>query len=137
MQKLFYTLMLCSFLLAGCENNDLMQSDKKVREEIENKDWKRVAPSPNQDYKEIWHFSEGKGILYMVDDTLSFTYSIDSKFSSSYVTITGLPYPNTITGLENVNLNLKWTVAEISDKVLYLSAATESGTIKSLEYVIQ
>ncbi len=137
MQKIFYTLTLCAFLLTGCDNKDLMQSDKKIREQLENKNWKRVAPNPTDDYKEIWSFTEGKGHIYMADDTISTFYSVDSKFSSSYVTISGIPYPNTLTGMENVNLNLKWTIAEINEKVLYLSATTESGTLKSLEFVVQ
>ena len=36
---------------------------------------------------------------------------------------------------EHINLNLKWTIAEINADVLYLSAATEAGTIRSLEFI--
>ena len=143
MQKLIYILM-CTLLLAGCENKDLLQSDKKIREQLENKTWKRIAPS-SQDYRELWTFKEGKMNITWdknSNDTIESSevitgnYSVSTKVSSSYVTISGTPLTN-LTGFEHIDLNLKWTVAEINDKVLYLSAATETGTVKSLEYIIQ
>lgn len=137
MQKLFYTLLLGAFLLTGCDNKDLMQSDKKIREQLENKNWKRIAASPNVDYHEIWTFSEGKLIIDRDTLDLNGTYIVDSKFSSSYVSLLGFPYIHNLVGLDFTNLNTKWTIAEINDKVLYLSATNESGTIKSLEFVIQ
>lgn len=136
MKILFYSLLACTLFLVSCDNKDLMQSEKKVKSQLEAHSWKRIAPS-SDNYHEAWSFQEGILTIVNDSDTISSTYFVDTKFSSSYVTMGGIPYPNKLTGVENVNLNLKWTIAEINDKVLYLSAATETGTIKSLEYIKQ
>ncbi len=146
MQKLLYILFLGSFLLSGCENNDLLQSEKKVRSEIENSNWKRLAAS-SQDYHEIWTFKDGtiniirnkKSGSVFIDSTEIFVgnYAVSTKTSSSYISFSNIPDSLNLTGFEYINLNLKWTIAEINDKVMYLSAATEAGTIRSLEYIKQ
>ena len=136
MQKLFYTLILCSFLFAGCDNKDLLQSEKKIKEQLENKNWKRIGPHPNEEY-ESWTFKEGNLMINKADTVLNGSYTVDTKFSSSYVSFTGFPSIHNLFGLDFTNLNTKWTIAEIKDKVLYLSATNESGTIKSLEFVVQ
>ena len=141
MQKLIYILM-CTLLLAGCENKDLLQSDKKIRQQLEANTWKRIAPS-SQDYHELWTFKDGKTNITWdkykngtIDTTVIYKgmYSVSTKTSSSYVSISGMPLTN-LTGFERIDLNLKWTIAEINGNVLYLSAATETGTVKSLEYI--
>ena len=145
MQKLLYILFLGSFLLSGCENNDLLQSEKKVRSEIENSNWKRLAAS-SQDYHEIWTFTDGtiniawdKNVNGKIDSSelIVGNYSVSTKTSSSYISFSNIPDSLNLTGFEHINLNLKWTIAEINDKVMYLSAATEAGTIRSLEYIKQ
>lgn len=137
MKKLFYALTLCSFLLAGCDNKDLLQSEEKVREQLENKNWKRIAATPNEDFHEIWVFKEGKLEIQKDSSDLNGTFTVSTKFSSSYVSLTGFPSEHNLAGLHFTSLNLRWTIAEINDNVLYLSAANEAGTIKSLEFVIQ
>ena len=147
MQKLIYILV-GTMLLAGCDNKDLLQSEKKIKEQLENKNWKRIGAHPDA-YYETWLFKDGtlalvkdkngNGIIDSVDKDIhvNANYSVDTKFSSSYVTLSGIPLDINLYGYEGENMNYKWTIAEINDKVLYLSAANETGTIKSLEFVKQ
>ena len=147
MNKIYYILTLCAFLLAGCDNKDLLQSEKKIQSQLESHKWSRIQAYVDTDpaHVEIWSFSSGTatiqkdrnsdGILDSSEVNIHANYVVETKVSSSYVTLTGIPYPNSLLGLENVNMNLKWTVAEINDNVLYLSASTEAGTIKSMEFI--
>lgn len=143
MKNLFYVLALSLFVLTGCDNKDLLQSEDKIREQIENKSWKRIAATPTLDYHEIWAFKEGKLTISVGDSTtakdttFNGTYTVDTKVSSSYVSFLGFPSVHQLIGLDFTNLNIRWTIAEINDNVLYLSATNESGTIKSLEFVVQ
>ncbi len=136
MKTLLYVLGFCSLLLTGCDNKDLLQSEDKIREQLENKNWKRVAPS-SQDYHEVWTFKEGKLMIDKDSTDLNGTYSVDTKFSASYVSFLGFPQLHNLVGLDYTNINMKWTIAVINNNVLYLSATNESGTIKSLEFVVQ
>ncbi len=139
MKKLLYVLSLCSFLLTGCDNKDLLQSEDKIRGQLENKNWKRIpaTPDPSKDFHEIWTFKEGKLVIAKDSTDLNGTYSVDTKFSASYVSFLGFPQLHNLVGLDYTNLNIKWTIAEINNNVLYLSASNETGTIKSLEFVVQ
>jgi hypothetical protein len=60
-----------SFMLltvVGCENNDLLLSEKKLNSKIQN-NWKVLSPSTTIDYNEIWSFRDGKVVIVSKDET--------------------------------------------------------------------
>ena len=147
MKNLIYFFIGSVLMMAGCENKDLLQSEKKIREQLEAHTWKRIQAKASEDTDESWTFKDGKLTIFwdknsndLIDTNdihIVSNYTVSTKFSSSYVSFTGIPLPphHTLVNIENVNLNLRWTIAEINEKVLYLSASTDAGTIKSLEYI--
>jgi len=125
--------------LSGCENNDLLLSEKKLNSKIQ-KDWKIVSPSPSSDKREIWSFSNGSiAIRYTDNDTInttSGTYSVDARTVKSYVNINGFDYyGSTNSGFYSKDLNRKWTIVELDNGIMYLSGIDDRGTIRSMEFV--
>lgn len=140
-------LLMCVFLtgmfLSGCENNEILLSEKKLNSEL-NGTWKIVAPRPTPDFTETWSFGEG---LTAVTSTKTSTssnvstsgsYSIDAKFSKAYINLSGYSFNGSLnSGFTAADLNRKWTLVELSEDVLYISAKDDRGAIRSLEFVKQ
>ncbi len=130
--------------LSGCENNDLLLSEKKLNSKIQ-KTWKIVSPSPSSDYSETWSFQGGSVTIINrttttsgADSTITNggSYSIDAKFSKAYVTISGFNYTGVIrSGFESKVLNRKWTIVELDNGIMYLSGTDDNGIIRSMEFV--
>ena len=128
--------MFCLFLLTGCENNDFLQSESAVNAKLQGR-WKMYGPSsvdPNQQWK------MDNGVLTIttriegVDSTIDRGfYSVLTKVSKCYVTISGLTVPE----LYPSDLNTRWNIAELSGNVLYLCATNPGGSIISREFVKQ
>lgn len=125
--------------LSGCENNDLLLSEKKLNSKIQ-KDWKIVSPSPSIDKREIWSFSNGDvSIRYVDNDTIysaTGSYAIDAKATKSYLNISNFSYVGVInSGFFANDLNRRWTIVELEGGIMYLSGVDDKGNIRSMEYV--
>lgn len=135
MRKLIAPLFVMLLVLTGCENNDLLQSEEKVNSQIKGT-WKKVKAS-SVEQNEDWKFDNGTlTISKKINDPDSIVvdhaqYTVTTKFSKSYVTISGLSSYY----VEFLDLNRQWTIAEISGNVLYLSTTNSQGAIISREFV--
>lgn len=135
--------------LTGCEQNDLLLSEKKLNEKIQ-KTWKVIFANSN-DSHETWSFNGGGVAINLkkydtnsnltLDTTLLGSYSIDAKLTKAYVKLSGFTFSDTTsTGITNsgfkaVDLNRAWTIVVLENDVMYLSATDNGGAIRSLEYV--
>jgi hypothetical protein len=131
-----------SFMLltvVGCENNDLLLSEKKLNSKIQN-NWKVLSPSTTIDYKEIWSFRDGKVVIVSKDETgvektVTGTYSVDTKINNAYVTLSGFTYENQIASHWLASeLNRKWTIVELDNGIMYLSGKDDKNVIRSIEF---
>ncbi|MFM7016697.1 MAG: hypothetical protein ACKOX3_10260 [Bacteroidota bacterium] len=131
-----------SFMLvtvAGCENNDLLLSEKKLNSKIQN-NWKVLSPSTTVDYNEIWSFRNGNVIIVSKDEsgvekTVSGQYSVDAKINNAYVTLSGFTFPNQIAShWKSAELNRKWTIVQLDNGVMYLSGKDDNNVIRSIEF---
>ena len=131
-----------SFMLltvVGCENNDLLLSEKKLNSKIQN-NWKVLSPSTTIDYKEIWSFRDGKVVIVSKDETgvekiVTGTYSVDTKINNAYVTLSGFTYANQIASHWLASeLNRKWTIVELDNGIMYLSGKDDKNVIRSIEF---
>jgi hypothetical protein len=131
-----------SFMLltvVGCENNDLLLSEKKLNSKIQNK-WKVLSASTTTDYNEIWSFRDGKVVIVSKDETgaeksVTGTYTIDTKINNAYVTLSGFNYQNQIASHWLASeLNRKWTIVELDNGVMYISGIDDKNVIRSIEF---
>jgi hypothetical protein len=125
--------------LSGCENNDLLLSEKKLNSKIQ-RDWKIVSPSPSIDERETWSFSNGSVNIRFSDNdslyTVTGNYSIDAKASKSYLNFSGFSFPRILnSGFFDYDLNRRWTIVELEGGVMYLSGVDDRGNIRSMEYI--
>jgi hypothetical protein len=125
--------------LSGCENNDLLLSEKKLNSKIQ-KTWKIVSPSPIIDAHENWNFSNGSLAINFqkngVDTTVVGSYSIDAKMTKAYVTLSSFYYNNQVASHWTAKeLNRKWTIVELDNGIMYLSGVDDNGVIRSMEFV--
>ena len=134
---LAFSFMLLTFV--GCENNDLLLSEKKLNSKIQIK-WKVLSASTSTDYNEIWSFRDGKVVIVSKDETgaeksVSGTYSIDAKINNAYITLSGFNYPNQIASHWLASeLNRKWTIVELDNGVMYISGVDDKNVIRSIEF---
>jgi hypothetical protein len=134
MRKLFAPLIIMLLALSSCDNNDLLQSEDKVNSQINGR-WKKIWASSAEPYDEKWKFENGS--LTITRETNDSTYvdhgqySVTTKFSKCYISISGF----TSEMLEFNDLNRKWTIADISGSVLYISTTNSGGAIISREFV--
>ncbi len=139
--------------LTGCEQNDLLLSEKKLNEKIQ-KTWKVIFSNSN-DSHETWSFNGG-GVAINVkkvvkninnqdsivsDTTLLGSYSVDAKLTKAYVKLSGFTFGDstsityTNSNFKAIDLNRAWTIVVLENDVMYLSATDNAGAIRSLEYV--
>jgi hypothetical protein len=138
---LLICVVLTGMVLAGCENNEILLSEKKLNSEL-NGTWKIVAPRPSVDFTETWVFSGGSTAVSSSKNSTSMNvsgrYSVDAKFSKAYIDLSGYNYNSMLySGFSAADLNRKWTLVELSEKVLYISATDDRGAIRSIEFVKQ
>ncbi len=135
--------------LTGCEQNDLLLSEKKLNEKIQ-KTWKVIFSNSN-DSHERWSFNGGTVAINVkkydtssnvtFDTTLLGSYSIDAKLSKAYVKLSGFTFGDspsityTNSNFKAIDLNRAWTIVILENDVMYLSATDNAGAIRSLEYV--
>jgi hypothetical protein len=125
--------------VVGCENNDLLLSEKKLNSKIQN-NWKVLSPSTTIDYKEIWSFRDGKVVIVSKDETgvektVTGTYSVDTKINNAYVTLSGFNFENQIASHWLASeLNRKWTIVELDNGIMYLSGKDDKNVIRSIEF---
>ncbi|MBP6512184.1 MAG: hypothetical protein KA347_05915 [Bacteroidia bacterium] len=135
--------------LTGCEQNDLLLSEKKLNEKIQ-KSWKVIFAN-NNDSHETWSFNGGGVAINLkkydansnvtLDTTLLGSYSIDAKLTKAYVKLSGFTFGDstsimyTNSNFKAVDLNRAWTIVVLENDVMYLSATDNGGAIRSLEYV--
>ena len=133
---------LTGLFLSGCENNEILLSEKKLNQEITGT-WKIVAPRPSADFVETWIFENGANTVSSSNansPNLNATggYSIDAKFSKAYISLSGFSFSGRLhSGFTAADLNRKWTLVELSESVLYISATDDGGAIRSMEFVKQ
>ncbi len=149
MKHLFYTLglflLICT--ISGCDNNDLLLSEKKLNRNIQ-RTWKFVLPTPSSDGQtvELWTFKDGTVTLKIKEkslvDTITFLgkYSVDARFSKAYVSLsdfafTGVNYLTPNSQVTELALNRRWDLVELDNPVLYLASTNDKGTLQSLEFV--
>jgi len=141
MKNLLWMLVgLLSLTFVSCEQNDLLLSEKKLNEKIQNT-WK-VLYSNNNDSHETWTFSEGDVTLRLRitetgRDTVFFgKYEIDARFSKAYVKLSDFGFSGlTNSSFTAADLNRAWTLVVLDDKVLYISATDDRGAIRSIEFI--
>lgn len=132
---------LLTFGLTSCERNDLLLSEKKLEEKIQ-RTWK-VLYSNNSDSRETWTFSQGGVTITWPknateDTTVTGTYTIDARFAKAYVKIGELDFTRmTNSGFNSIDLNRAWTIVELNNGILYLSATDNRGAIRSIEFLEQ
>ena len=132
---LFTSLFLGLLVTAGCDKNELLQSEDKVKGQLNGR-WKKVLAS-SAESNEKWKLDNGTITItkeYRDPDTTVVdhgTYTVTTKFSKSYMTITGLESER----LEYWDLNRQWTIAELSGTVMYLSTTNTGGAIISREFI--
>jgi hypothetical protein len=135
--------------LSGCEQNDLLLSEKKLNERIQ-KNWKVIFANSN-DSHETWNFNGGSVALHFtkfnstggvsLDTTVQGSYSIDARLTKAYVKLSGFTFSDTTaagitnSGFKAVDLNRAWTIVVLENDVMYLSATDNAGAIRSLEYI--
>jgi hypothetical protein len=136
MRNLLLTSLFLGLLVsAGCEKQELLQSEDKVKAQLNGR-WKKVLSSSAESY-EKWKLDNGTVTItkeFKDPDTTVVdhgSYSVTTKFSKSYITFSGL----TSDKLEYWDLNRQWTIAELSGTVLYLSTTNSGGAIISREFV--
>jgi hypothetical protein len=129
------------FLTSGCENNEILLSEKKLNNELTGS-WKIVAPRPVSDYDETWTFANGVVTISSVNGTKNIAvtgnYSVDTKFSKAFIRLSGFNFPPTerlSSGFTAADLNRKWTLVQLDEKVLYISTTDDRGAIRSIECV--
>jgi hypothetical protein len=131
-----------SFMLitvAGCENNDLLLSEKKLNSKIQNS-WKLLSPSTSIDYNETWSFRDGNVVIVSKDEagiekTVTGHYAIDAKINSAYVTLSNFTYPNQIAShWKSSELNRKWEIVQLDNGVMYFSGVDDNNVIRSIEF---
>lgn len=125
--------------LSGCENNDLLLSEKKLNSKIQTT-WKIVSPSPNIDAHENWSFANGNLTIRFnksgIDTSVVGTYSVDAKMSKAYVTLGNFGYANQIASHWKASeLNRRWTIVELDNGIMYLSGIDDNGVIRSMEFI--
>ncbi|MBK9639071.1 MAG: hypothetical protein IPO63_15235 [Bacteroidetes bacterium] len=150
MKNLLMTLAgLVMISLTGCEQNDLLLSEKKLNERIQ-KNWKVIFSNSN-DSHETWNFNGGSVALHFtkygsngsvsLDTTVLGNYSIDARLTKAYVKLSGFTFSDTTasgitnSGFKAVDLNRAWTIVVLENDVMYLSATDNAGAIRSLEYI--
>lgn len=136
---LLICVLLAGLILPGCENNEILLSEKKLNSSLKGT-WKIVAPRP-KDVNEFWTFSDGIVSITFTNSnnviqTVSGTYSVDAKFSKAYINLGGFSFTNSLNSTFTANdLNRKWTLVELNNGVLYISATVSSGAIRSMEFI--
>jgi hypothetical protein len=138
---LLICLLLGGLILPSCENNEILLSEKKLKSELQGT-WKIVSPRPIDDFTEFWNFSGGTVSITSTKEptnlTVTGTYSVDAKFSKAYISLGSFSFANFIySGFDADDLNRRWTLVELNDGVLYLSATDSNGAIRSIEFVKQ
>ena len=138
---LLICLLLGGLILPSCENNEILLSEKKLKSELQGT-WKIVSPRPVDDFIEYWTFSDGTVTITSTRNasnlTSTGTYSVDAKFSKAYISLSSFTFANFIySGFDADDLNRRWTLVELNDGVLYLSATDSNGAIRSIEYIKQ
>jgi hypothetical protein len=136
MRKLFIPLILSLFFLTGCENTDFLQSESAVNAKLNGK-WKLYlssATDPNQN----WSMENGTlTITTKINGEDSIVdkghYTVLTKISKCYITISGITEESLLPG----DLNTRWNIAELTGKVLYLSTTSPTGSLISREFVKQ
>lgn len=125
-------------VLSGCENNDLMLSEKKLNSKIQ-KTWRYIGSSPNADAREKWTFQGGTVALNIKDSiTYMGAYQIDARFSKAYVNLSNFSFTgSTGSHFTAEDLNRQWTIVELEGGVMYLSGTDSRGAIRSLEFIEQ
>jgi hypothetical protein len=138
-------IMVCyvAFLLSGCDNKSMLQSEKKLNSKIQNS-WRVVySYQSGEAQKEVWHFQSGTvAITYHqhsgTDTTVVGAYSVDARISKAYVKLSNFNYIGYInSGFLAPDLNRSWTIVSLDNGIMYLSATDSKGAIRSLEYIQQ
>ena len=134
---LAFSFMLLTFV--GCENNDMLLSEKKLNSKIQN-NWKVLSPSTITDYNETWSFRDGNVVIVSKDKTgaeksVTGKYSIDAKINNAYLTLSDFNYQNQIASHWLASeLNRKWTIVELDNGIMYISGIDDKNVIRSIEF---
>jgi hypothetical protein len=128
--------------ITGCDNFDLLQSEKKLNKSIQ-KTWRIVTSkaAPNDRAAEKWTFKDNViNIAFKKNnafDTLVVgSYNLDTRISKAYVNISAFEYSAyTNSSFTADDLNRQWTIVELDNGIMYLSAIDTRGAIRSIEFI--
>jgi hypothetical protein len=128
--------------ITGCDNLDLLQSEKKLNKSIQ-KTWRIVTAkaAPNDRAAEKWTFKDNViNIAFKKNnafDTLVVgSYNLDTRISKAYVNISAFEYSAyTNSSFTADDLNRQWTIVELDNGIMYLSAIDTRGAIRSIEFI--
>jgi len=128
--------------ITGCDNLDLLQSEKKLNKSIQ-KTWRIVTAkaAPTDRAAEKWTFKDNViNIAFKKNnafDTLVVgSYKLDTRISKAYVNISAFEYSDyTNSSFTADDLNRQWTIVELDNGIMYLSAIDTRGAIRSIEFI--
>ncbi|HNQ12743.1 MAG TPA: hypothetical protein PKH65_04145 [Bacteroidia bacterium] len=136
-----------SFVLAGflilsfssCENKQWLQSEKKLKKEIQGS-WQRIYASPSIENRyEHWIFNDGA--IYItkrntdgsIDTTDHGKYRIDATMFEPFLITSDLEQHVPNVSMEK--LNGKWTIVELEDGILYIAHQPENSGVIQREFI--
>lgn len=130
--KFLCLLFFCGLLVAGCDSNQWFQSEKKLKQKIQGT-WKREFLKVNP-FEEDWVFTDGTLDILRIKNAITDSidrgsYEIDAGWTSAHLRIKDLSADSTL-----LEYNTKWTIVELSDKVLYIAADGSRGGLIQREF---
>ena len=136
MRKLIIPLLFSLFLITGCENNDFLQSESTVNSKLNGR-WKRYLSS-STDPNQYWKMENGNlTIITRINEEDSIVdhghYTVLTKISKCYITISDLSSPALLPG----DMNTRWNISELTGSVFYITTTNQSGSVISREFVKQ
>ena len=129
-KQLFFVILASAVvMLSACESNNHLRSEKKIKSQIQGT-WKLVYPIGS----ELWTFDDGtfyvsKNIAGAVLQDTGI-YSVEATWKEPYVTIKDAELINT-----SVDLNGKWTIIELDNKVLYFTIRPSGSGLEQREFI--
>lgn len=127
------------FTMNSCENKQWLQSEKKLKKEIQGS-WQRIYASPSIENKyEHWIFSDGT--LYItkrtIDGSIDTTdigkYRIDATMFEPFLITSDLE--QNVPNVAMEKLNGKWSIVELDGGILYIAHHPDNSGAIQREFI--
>ena len=122
LQKLIPVIVIVTFILTGCEKEEILMSSSKVDGQLQST-WEKVEmTATNPSAKVSWKFSDGKVYLIKHETVLATgNYKVDASMTKVNVVTSDFP-----SGVDY--MNGKWTVITLDDDILVMAETYSGGT---------